>query len=170
MKLLFQSSSPGLRMLVEAASGGVVIDPTAAICEVSKPASCRDASRSGTGFVRVVTTSTSHPAVASSLRKAAAKFSLIDATTTSEKTIRLNIAMVMPVRPLFAVGYEVASLIAGTQPEARPPSLVTPETIQEKFWMITSVDAATMQMPETKNISMLPLYSPKMAENTSSGS
>src|SRR5665811_191349 len=72
----------------------VVSNPTDAIVDVSYPSASSFSVRLSTGFVAVVSTSKSHPAVALSLRNASEKFSVMTDTTISENTIRLNIAMV----------------------------------------------------------------------------
>ncbi len=89
---------------------------------------------------------------------------------TSEKMIRLNIAIVMPVREGVAPGNAIAVRTEGNAPPNSPPIRLTSPSNTSRFWTIRMVDPATRKMPERKNISMSPLSLPKMASDCLSGS
>src|SRR5439155_12464806 len=85
---------------------------------------------------------------------------------TRLKTTSPNIASVMPVRNLAASGYATAVLSAGARPPNRRPNADTTVSSASALKTTSSVADAVMQMPETKNISMLPLDSGRGSPST----
>ncbi len=79
-------------------------------------------------------------------------------------------AIVIPVRPLALPGYATAVRTAGSLERNTIPNVETTFRSTSVFCTIRIVAPITMQMPETKNISILASYSPNICLNWRSGS